>query len=233
MRLRRGRRIAGVSPRFALTATLLLIVAQMALTTRWAATPSSLNGARRPWVLASLVLTSICLASARRLPRLTPSTSQRIALLGAWLGAIGLLLFGCLTWFPPHAWTSVPITNNWAARYQSTIDGVHLLSRAAICGWQWDFLGGYPTCNDFTVRLSLLAWAPVSVFGNRVGFHILHVLLFLAIPFAVYVDFRVEDRRVLAPFAGACSAVGAAGLSYWFLQNGDRFPGPWPRRRGC
>src|SRR5688572_4006059 len=110
-----------------------------ACTARWAHVPGSIHGPREPFfiglLLLTVVLTLMPWLSAR-------GPLGRWARLIAWAGILGLaVLF--FVWFPFRTWSEIPFLDNWPARYQSTLRGVHLLTRGAFVGWQWDYLGGY------------------------------------------------------------------------------------------
>jgi hypothetical protein len=42
----------------------------------------------------------------------------------------------------------IPFLDNFPGRFQSTVDGIALLMRAALVGWQWHYLGGYQLSSD-------------------------------------------------------------------------------------
>src|SRR4030095_16364662 len=54
---------------------------------------------------------------------------------------------------------------------------------------------------------------PMMVFGDRLGYHLLHVVLFLAVPLFIWWDFRDEDRaiRVVSTAFGSFFASGYLG----------------------
>jgi hypothetical protein len=90
-----------------------------------------------------------------------------------------------------------------------------------VVGWQWSFLGGYHLSSDLTVSLGLLAWLPVTLFGEAPGFHLLHLALFAAIPVLVFFDLRHEPDRSLKWLATGLAAVFVASYSYRLLGSGD------------
>jgi hypothetical protein len=210
--------------RLALIATLALFWLNLLLTARWADVPGALNGPRRPLVLLALTVASVLTIATRRL---APVSLPRIASIAGWCGlaSVGVLFF---IWFPPGVWSEIPLPDNWPARFQSTVDGIALLRRGALVGWQWQYLGGYASSSDLTVTLTVPAFIPMLVFGDRVGFHVAHLLLFFALPLLVWWDFHLESRREtsreapeLPALALALTSVTTLGYSYVFLKSGD------------
>jgi hypothetical protein len=132
-----------------------------------------------------------------------------------------LLAVAFFVWFPPSSWTQVPYLDNWATRYRATMDGIALLNQGAASGWNWWFLGGYPMATDITQNLAILAWLPVSLFGQAIGFHLLHAALFLGLPALVYLDVRISGDKPLALVSAGLTAVAACGFSYLLLRSGD------------
>jgi hypothetical protein len=144
-----------------------------------------------------------------RLPRL-------LAIGGfAWLGTCFLI------WFPVGTWHQIPLLDNWPARFQSTVDALELLRRGALVGWQWDFLGGYHSSSDVTVTLAAAAGPWMALFGPAPGFHVAHLVLFLAVPALVYADVRLGGRKDVAALAAAIACLTTANLSYFLLRSGD------------
>jgi hypothetical protein len=213
--------------RFALFATLLLFWLNFLLTSRWGHIPGALNGPRRPLVMLALLAVTIAALFARRMG---PVSVAREARLAAWCGlaAIGVLFF---VWFPPSVWTEIPLPDNWPARFQSTVDGQALLGHGTLVGWQWQYLGGYATSSDLTVTLTVPALIPMLILGDRVGFHLAHLVLFIALPLLVYWDFRIEQRSIRDGSASdapelpwlvlALTSATTLGYSYVFLRSGD------------
>lgn len=217
-------------PRVALLTSLALFWLNFLLTSRWAAVPGALHGPKRPVFVAILIAATVLALLARRPGVVAFGTEARIA------AAIGLAsLVGCFfVWFPPNVWNEIPFLDNWPARFQSTVDGIALLRRGTFVGWQWHYLGGYHSSSDLTVALTIPALLPILAFGERVGFHLAHLLLFAAVPILVWIDFRVEGQHsqrvhpaIPAPPAAlpalVCGLVSIStlGLSYVLLRSGD------------
>ena len=125
-------------------------------TTRWAAVPGSLHGAKQPLFLAILIVT-IVLA-------VLPWPRERSPM-GPLARAIGWTAFGSLCifffiWFPPRSWMQIPVLDNWPARYLSTLQGIDLVRRGAVTGWHWHYLGGYHLSSDITQSLTVLSLVP-------------------------------------------------------------------------
>jgi hypothetical protein len=203
--------------RAAFIASLVIWWLNLWLTTRWADVPGSIHGSKRPvFVAALLVLTMF--AIRQRL--WTSAVVTRLARVAAVLG-IALLVIAFFCWFPPGTWTSIPFLDNWVPRYQSTIDQVALIRRGAFSGWNWWFLGGYQLSSDLTQNLGVLALPFVVLFGPQVGFHALHVVLFAAVPFLVYLDLKNSDSREAATLAAAIACILTAGYCFSAVRSGD------------
>ena len=79
--------------------------------------------------------------------------------------------------------------------FQHAVSGVELMRRGVVVGWNWWFLGGYPTSTDIAQNLAALAFIPMTLFGDRLGYHLLHVVLLLVVPLYVWCDLGDEDRE--------------------------------------
>jgi hypothetical protein len=199
-----------------LLASLAIAWFNYAFTARWADVPGALHGAREPWFVAALSLATLAALTSRAgKPVDSPALARATAIAGALL--LGGIFF---VWFPPSSWTRIPFLDNWPARYQSAIEQIDRFNDGFVVGWQWYFLGGYHLSSDLTVSLGLLAWLPVSIFGGPIGFHLLHALLFAALPLLVWLDLRREDRQTAAIAAGL-TAVISLNYSYMLLRSGD------------
>jgi hypothetical protein len=205
----------------ALLASLTLLWLNFLTTARWASVPGALHGPKWPFVAALLALTT---ALALRWKG-TPSESgvKAAAAEGRWILAAGLatLIAGLVVWLPPSTWTGIPYLDNWATRYQSTLDGIALLRSGAATGWNWFFLGGYQISSDITQNLAAVAALPVTLFGPAVGFHVLQAAMFLALPAFVYFDLRLSRDRDAAAFAAGLTCFTALCFSYLLVRSGD------------
>ena len=220
-------------------ASLVLLWAQLLLTTRWAHIDGALHGPKRPFFVVALVAATIALlwpsrahpvAHTSASHRDRPADGNRTGVEAAGLGplplltlvaGLGVLAAGFLVWFPPSTWTQVPYLDNWATRYRTTLDGIALLREGAAVGWNWDFLGGYPTATDITQNLTALAFVPIAIAGPALGFHLLHAVLFLGIPALVFVDLQLAGERGVARLATGLTAIAVAGFSFLLLRSGD------------
>jgi hypothetical protein len=188
------------------------------LTARWAAIPGSVHGAKEPFFIAALVLAT---ALALRRPSAAREDARWVPAATAGLGAI-LLTAVFFTCFPVWIWTRVPFLDDWPPRYVSTVQGLELLRRGMFTGWQWGFLGGYNLASDVTQNLTLLAAIPMTLFGGPVGFHLLHLLLFAALPALVYADLRLGDEpRDTALVAAGLVAIVSTDFTYFLIRSGD------------
>lgn len=187
-------------------------------TRRWSDVPGALNGLKRPWYAALLVL---CTVLALR--RATPPAEQRLprlsaaAMAGTWIALPVLFLLA----FPPSQWTWFVFLDDWPPRLQSTLDGIALLERGAMHGWQWAFLGGYHTSANLSQNLTMLAILPIAALGVNAGFHALHLILTLAVPALLFIDLRREESPSVARTAAALCAACSAGFLGGLLPSGD------------
>ena len=80
-------------------------------------------------------------------------------------------------------------------------------------GWNWFFLGGYPTSTT-SPRTSGRGVPAMTLFGDRVGYHVLHLGLFLAVPFSSRGN-RGDERETACSRAPSprCSRPGISGRS--------------------
>jgi hypothetical protein len=201
----------------ALVASLGLILTNVMTTGRWAATPGSLSGWRWPYVVGAILVTMASLRYAAG-PWTCPRWLPRVVLAGGVAALGGAFLFD---WFPVSSWTSIPFTDDWPPRFSSTVEGLALIGRGAFVGWQWNLLGGYATATDITQNLALVGAVPMTLLGNAVGFHLLHLLLFLAVPVLVFADLRLSEARQLPAAAAGLAALVACGFSWDIIKSGD------------
>jgi hypothetical protein len=206
--------------RLALLLSVALVIANMATTARWAQVPGALRGWRWPYVLAVLAVVAwpALHGSRRGTHAPLPSWLPRAVAAGAALLLAALFL---INWFPPATWTMVPFRDDWPPRFSSTVEGVALLRRGAFAGWQWNLLGGYATATDITQSLTLLGAVPMLAAGDRIGFHLLHLLLIVALPALVFVDLHRAERHTVVLMAVGLVCLSACGLSSTLVQSGD------------
>ncbi len=204
--------------RLALVACLGLIALNLLTTGRWAAVPGAPRGWRWPYIVVAIVLTSVATIRPAPAVRRWPPWASRVLLWGGLSMLAGSFL---LLWFPPSSWPLIPFVDDWPPRFSSTVEGLSLLRRGTFVGWQWNVLGGYPTATDVTQSLTLLGALPMALFGNAVGFHLLHLLLFLALPVLVFIDLKLSEPRHVA--AAAAGLVALTASSEWggIIKSGD------------
>ena len=219
-------------PRAALVASLGLMWLNYALTARWAHIAGSVHGPKEPLFVGLLGLTTALALMPWPATRATLGWTARLA---GWSG-VAVLLGLFFVWFPLRTWTEIPFLDNWPARFQSTMDGLALLRRGALVGWEWYYLGGYHLSSDVTQSHTVLALIPVWLAGPAVGFHLLLFALFVSLPVLVFCDLKPpqvadnqplrtegaakddEDARYLA---AGLTAITTAGFSYLLLRSGD------------
>src|SRR4029453_2309328 len=106
---------------------------------------------------------------------------------------------------PLSTWSQIPFKDDYTPLYQAAVNGVHLMKQGSVVGWNWWLLGGYPTSTDIAQSFAALAFIPMTIFGESVGYHVLHAVAFLAIPLLVWWDVRQDDREASVLAAGfAC-----------------------------
>ncbi len=173
-------------------------------TARWAAQPGALHGWRKPWYALALIVTTVLLVAARRQVGRPARMGREVSMAFLAAGA-GVLVTSLLGRLPLSTWTEIPFKDDWTPLFQQAVNGAGLLRRGVVVGWNWWFLGGYPTSTDIAQNFGTLALVPMALFGDRLGYHVLHAVLFLAVPVFVWWDLRNEDRetRVVAT-AFAC-----------------------------
>jgi hypothetical protein len=203
----------------ALLASLVLILVNVWTTGRWANTPGAVRGWRWPFILAAVVLAAVPALKKVSTAWTWPRWVLEALLLAGVMTLAGSFLFD---WFPISSWPLVPFLDDWPPRFSSTVEGISLLRRGAFVGWQWHLLGGYATATDITQGLTLLGFIPMTLFGDAVGFHVLHLLLFLAVPALVFGDLRLSGTRQAAAAAAGLVALAMCGLGAWdFMRSGD------------
>src|SRR4051794_23057876 len=203
-------------PLAALAVSLLLAWLNFVLTGKWAQLPGALNGWRQPWYAAALIAaTVLTIATRRRVGQ--PARIGRALSIVLLVAGGGLLIAALLSRLRPADWGQLPFQDDWTPLYQAAVNGVHLLRRGSVVGWNWWMLGGYPTSTDIAQSFGALAFIPMLIFGERVGYHVLHVVVFLAIPALVWWDVSQEDRDE-GLLAGAFACLFTAG---YFVSIGN------------
>jgi hypothetical protein len=203
----------------ALAASLLLAWLNFVLTGKWADLPGALNGWRQPWYAAALIAaTVLAIATRRSVGR--PARVGRAAAVALLVAGAGLLIAALGSRLPPGQWNQLPFQDDWTPLYQAAVNGVHLLERGSVVGWNWSFMGGYPTSSDIAQSFGALAFLPMLIFGDRVGYHVLHAFVFLAIPALVWWDVSRDDREE-GLLAGAFACFFTAGYFVSIGNSGD------------
>ena len=180
--------------RAALVLSLILAWANFLTTARWANQPGALHGWRKPWyTFALLVLTWLVAYNWRRIG--TPVKLGRFSTLAIALAGLGVLLFSLFSRLPLSTWDQIPFKDDWTPLYQQAVNGIALLKRGAVVGWNWGLLGGYPSTTDIAQNFGTVGFIPMTLFGSEVGYHVLHAVLFCAVPAFVWWDLRTEERE--------------------------------------
>jgi hypothetical protein len=206
------------APLAALAVVLVLAWLNFLTSARWADQPGALHGWRKPWYAIALVAATVLTIVTRRQVgtpvRLGLAPAATLVVTGA-----GVLVTALLSRLPPSTWLQIPFKDDWTPLYQHAVNGAELARRGVVVGWNWGFLGGYPTSTDIAQNFAALAFVPMALLGDRLGYHVLHVALFLAVPIYVWWDLRHDDRETGLVAAGlACfvasgffGAIGSSG----------------------
>ena len=209
---------AGLLAKAALALSLLLASINFLTTARWANEPGALHGWRRPWyALALLVVIALAVTGRRQIG--TPVRIGRGPATVLALTGLGVLVYSLFSRLPLSTWDEIPFKDDWTPLYQQAVNGIALLKRGVVVGWNWWLLGGYPTSTDIAQNFGIVGFIPMTILGSQVGYHVLHVVLFVAVPAFVWWDLQSEDRDVrlvatgLAGFfsAGYFGAIGGSG----------------------
>ena len=195
----------------AIAISLFVAWANFLTTARWAHIPGALHGWRKPWyALALFVATALALAARRHI-----GSSTRVgrgAAIGFAVVGLGVLVVSIFSRLPLATWNEIPFKDDWTPLYQQAVNGVALLKRGAVVGWNWWLLGGYPTSTDIAQNFSTVAFLPMTLFGSQVGYHVLHAVLFLSVPIFVWWDLRTDDRETRIVATGLAGVFAAAYL---------------------
>ena len=221
---RRASRLAALArstwlPPAALALSLALAWPNFLFTSRWADVPGSLHGWRKPYYAAALIAACVLTIATGRRVGAPVRIGGRVALAVLAAGAC-VLVASLLSRLPISTWQQIPFKDDWTVLYQQAVNGVTLLQRGVVVGWNWWFLGGYPTSTDIAQNFGTLAFLPMTIFGERLGYHLLHVVLFLAVPAFVWWDLRDEDRETRL-LAAAFASLFAAGYFGPLGSSGD------------
>ena len=150
-----------------------------------------------------------------------PLSVHRLARLAGGAGCL-LLAAVFVRWFPPSTWSAIPFAGDWPARFQGTVDGVHHLRHAALAGWRWEFLGGYPLAHDAGQALTIWAALPIALLGGPAGFHFTHLLLIAVVPALAWWSARATcgTDRDASWLAAGVAALFCAGYASPLVQAG-------------
>jgi hypothetical protein len=189
------------------------------LTAKWAGLPGALNGPRWPWYAAALLCATVfAIAGRHQVGRpARPGRVLPIVLVAA--GAITLVT-ATLSRLPPFLWSQIPLKDDWTELYQQAVNGVRLLHHGTFNGWNWWLQGGYPTSTDIGQNLAALGVVPMTLFGDRIGYHVLHVFVLFALPVLVWWDLR-EDGEGVAAMTGGLACFFTSYYLIAFGNSGD------------
>src|SRR5262245_11323067 len=164
-------------PLAALAVSLLLAWLNFVLTAKWAELPGALNGWRQPWYAAALIAATVLTILTRRQVG-QPTRIGRTASMTLLLAGAGVLITALFSRLPFSTWEQLPFKDDWTPLYQSAVNGVRLLHRGSVVGYNWWLMGGYPTSTDIAQSFGALAFIPMTLFGERIGYHVLHAFVF-------------------------------------------------------
>ena len=200
------------APPLALAIALAFAWVNFLSTARWANLPGALQGWRLPWYAAALAAATAGAVWHRR------RIGQPVSLGTRWLtvflaagAALLLTAWGCR--MSPAVWGQIPFKDDWTELFQQTANGVTLLKRGVVVGWNWGLHGGYPTSTDIAQNLGTAGFLPMALLGDRLGYHVLHAVMFVAIPVFLWWDLRDEprDTRLAGAALGCFFAAGYSG----------------------
>ena len=214
-----GRRLPSGAPLAALALALLLAWINFLTTGRWADEPGALNGARRLYYAIAIATTTLAAVLTRRQVG-SPIALGRPASLALLAAGVTVLIASLVGRLPPSKWTQIPFKDNWTELFQQAVIGVELLQRGVVVGWNWWLLGGYPTSTDIAQNFGVIAFVPMAMFGETLGYHVLHAILFLSVPMFVWWDMRHEGREV-GLLTAAFGCFFAAGYFGYLGSSGD------------
>jgi hypothetical protein len=124
---------------FGATAVALTLAWVKFLTTaRWAAEPGALHGWRKPWYVLVLGVTTVLVIAARRHVG-RPVRLGRTASVAFLIAGAGVLVAALLCRVSPSTWTQIPFKDDWTPLFQQAVNGVALLRRGVVVGWNWWF----------------------------------------------------------------------------------------------
>jgi hypothetical protein len=208
-----------IAARVTVAVALLLAWLNFLLTTRWATVPGSLHGAREPWYAAALLTATVLLAMQwRSIGR--PVSVGRVVPAMLLIAGASVLVAAFTARLPPSQWNQIPFKDNWTELFQQAVNGVRLMYRGSVVGWNWGLQGGYPTSTDIAQNFAALAIVPMTLAGDRVGYHLLHACVLAALPLLVWWDLRREDSET-ALLAAGFATVFTAGYVGWLGNSGD------------
>jgi hypothetical protein len=188
-------------------------------TSRWAAEPGALHGWRKPWYAAALVAATVTVIAGLRRLGGPPVVGRQVPIVVFAVGA-AVLVASFFSKMPVSTWHQIPFKDDWPELFQQAVNGVELLRRGVVVGWNWWFLGGYPTSTDIAQNFAWVSFVPMWLLGDRLGYHVLHLVLFLAVPVFVWFDLRRDDRRE-AMLATGFACLFAGGYFGRIASSGD------------
>lgn len=196
------------APSAALALALVLAWGNFLLTSRWAELDDALHGWKAPWYLAALVVTTVLAVWQRR----RIGTAVSLGPVPPLLTVVGatVIVIAFFVRLPIQTWSQMPFWDDWTPLFEEAIHGARLIERGTMLGWNWWFLGGYPTSNDIAQNFAAITIIPMALFGDLIGLHLVQAVWFLAVPVFVWWDIRHEDRR---------TALLAAGLACFFAAG--------------
>lgn len=218
-RLSRGLGLPHWAPVAALVVSLAFAWLNFVTTARWADLAGALNGWKQVWYAVALVAATTLVVVRRRQIGQSIPLPWPLAFAVLTAGA-GVLVSALLSKLPPSSWHELLFKDNWTMLFQQAANGVALLKRGVVVGWNWSMLGGYPTSTDIAQNFGTVAFLPMALLGESVGYHVLHIALFCAVPIYVWLDLRHDGRRTAA-LATGFAALFAAGFLWTIGSSGD------------
>ena len=109
----------------------------------------------------------------------------------AWLSLVAVLALR----LPMSLWLQIPFKDDWTPLFQQAVNGVGLLKRGVVVGWNWWFLGGYPTSTDIAQNFGTVAFIPMTLLRRAARLPRAARRAVPRGPAFVWWDLRHEDRE--------------------------------------
>ncbi len=151
-------------------------------------TDVKLKGAEKIISLYCIILAILFLLFKRDslfLYRLKKATNIFVNIIPAVCFSLIFNIYEFFEYFPLRYFNYIVFYDDYPQRYAFLIRALQILKQGGIFGWDSKLLGGYPTVFEINDNYSFI-FLPFSIFGYRLGFHIMLLFFYLLFPFLVY-----------------------------------------------